>query len=101
MASVISTLTRPDVLKPKLRERFIAEIRRIIENNSVTDAFIAKNRHIINQQVDNMYKDYEDDGDLEELLAPENDWFREYIWDEGELDEKLRAITKDEDDDKE
>ncbi len=90
--------TDPTILKPKLYQYMVREIVAMIQTkcpdpnvyNPLIATFIRENVYLINQQIDTMYKDYEDDGDLQALRNPENDWIRDYI--DGELYNNLRNV---------
>lgn len=82
--------THPDILKPKLRKMFLLDILSLIQNycnetnrnsdecSTIVHEFVKNNSDAIDRAVDTMYKDYEDDGELNDLKNPEADWIREY-----------------------
>ena len=49
--------------------------------------FIKDNEKQIENTINNMIKDYKNDGDLEELKNPEKDWIREYLYQEININE--------------
>ena len=51
----------------------------LVEN--LITQFINENRVGIEQVITEMIQDYEDDGDLDELLYPQPSWIYEYLYD--------------------
>ncbi len=51
-----------------------------LEENEINN-FITNNNNNIEQTINTMIHDYEEDGELEELVNPENDWILEYLYD--------------------
>ena len=50
-------------------------------NNQEIREFIAENNNNIEQAVSAIMRDYEEDGELNDLLEPETDWVLEYLYD--------------------
>jgi hypothetical protein len=53
--------------------------------------FIADNEHKIKNIITNMINDYEKNGELEQLINPENDWVNEYM---DEMIGLINALTE-------
>jgi len=80
-------------IKKSLRRKFLTEIRcRLtvyMEDNgeeAFTDEkikkYVEENNAEIDALVDRMFNDYAQDDEINELINPESDWIREYLYSE-------------------
>lgn len=86
--------SHPDVLKPKMYERMVSEIKKYIEvyapynKEHRLELFLKEYPELIHQMIDQMYKDYADKDDLSSLVNAVNDAEKGlfYVFKEFEFD---------------
>lgn len=61
-------------------------------SENIAQTFIDRSSEMILAAVTQMCQDYDEEGELNELANPDNDWIREYIYNGGELEEALQAV---------
>lgn len=71
------------VIKQNLRQKMEEEIESLLIDFSVKEStrekFIISHASQFEDAVNNMYKEYKADGELDDLKNPENDWVREFM----------------------